>query len=153
MAKRPCLRSLPREVDGVHPPFANYSHGVVVPPDQQLLFLSGQLGITAANEVPEGAEGQADVIFASIGRLLAAEGLDARSIVRVNAFVTNRDYLAEYMRSRDRFLESVGVGTVTDASGAASNYLPASTLMVVSGFSRPEFKVEIEVIAAKALAG
>jgi enamine deaminase RidA (YjgF/YER057c/UK114 family) len=27
---------------------------------------------------------------------------------------------------------------------------PASTLMIVSGFARPEFKVEVEVIAAKA---
>jgi 2-iminobutanoate/2-iminopropanoate deaminase len=26
---------------------------------------------------------------------------------------------------------------------------PASTLMIVSGFTRPEFKVEVEVIAAK----
>jgi enamine deaminase RidA (YjgF/YER057c/UK114 family) len=26
---------------------------------------------------------------------------------------------------------------------------PASTLMIVSGFTRPEFKVEIEVLAAK----
>jgi enamine deaminase RidA (YjgF/YER057c/UK114 family) len=25
---------------------------------------------------------------------------------------------------------------------------PASTLMIVSGFTRPEFKVEVEVIAA-----
>jgi enamine deaminase RidA (YjgF/YER057c/UK114 family) len=27
---------------------------------------------------------------------------------------------------------------------------PASTLMIVSGFTRPEFKVEVEAIAAKA---
>jgi enamine deaminase RidA (YjgF/YER057c/UK114 family) len=27
---------------------------------------------------------------------------------------------------------------------------PASTLVIVAGFSRPEFKVEVEVIAAKA---
>ncbi len=26
---------------------------------------------------------------------------------------------------------------------------PASTLMIVSGFTRPEFKVEVEAIAAK----
>jgi enamine deaminase RidA (YjgF/YER057c/UK114 family) len=26
---------------------------------------------------------------------------------------------------------------------------PASTLMVVAGFTRPEFKVEIEVVAAR----
>jgi enamine deaminase RidA (YjgF/YER057c/UK114 family) len=28
---------------------------------------------------------------------------------------------------------------------------PASTLMIVSGFTRPEFKVEVEAIAAKAV--
>ena len=31
-----------------------------------------------------------------------------------------------------------------------SNPPPASTLMIVSGFARPEFKVEIEAIAARA---
>jgi enamine deaminase RidA (YjgF/YER057c/UK114 family) len=29
---------------------------------------------------------------------------------------------------------------------------PASTLMIVSGFARPEFKVEVEAIAASAAA-
>ena len=28
------------------------------------------------------------------------------------------------------------------------NPAPASTLLIVSGFSRPEFKIEIEVVAA-----
>jgi enamine deaminase RidA (YjgF/YER057c/UK114 family) len=27
---------------------------------------------------------------------------------------------------------------------------PASTLMIVQGFARPDFKVEVEIIAAKA---
>ena len=31
-----------------------------------------------------------------------------------------------------------------------SNPPPASTLMVVQGFARPEFKVEIEAVAARA---
>jgi enamine deaminase RidA (YjgF/YER057c/UK114 family) len=33
-------------------------------------------------------------------------------------------------------------------NGLFSDPLPASTLMVVSGFARPEFVVEIEVVAA-----
>jgi enamine deaminase RidA (YjgF/YER057c/UK114 family) len=43
--------------------------------------------------------------------------------------------MAAYMAVRDRY--------VTQPP-------PASTLMIVSGFTRPEFKVEVEAIAAKA---
>jgi enamine deaminase RidA (YjgF/YER057c/UK114 family) len=31
--------------------------------------------------------------------------------------------------------------------------LPASTLVIVAGFTRPEFKVEVEVTAARLAAG
>ncbi len=56
-------------------------------------------------------------------------------IVRINAFVTDRAYLKDYMAVRDRFVTSPP---------------PASTLMIVSGFAAEIYKVEIEVIAAKA---
>ena len=138
------LRALPREVDGVHPPFANYSHGVIVPPGKTLLYLSGQLGITAEKAVPEGAEEQADIIFGSIRKLLAEGGMTPQHIVRINAFVTSPEYLADYMRSRDRFLQGDG-----PSPAAATAVPPASTLMVVAGFSRPEFKVEVEIVAAR----
>ena len=65
------LSALPRDVPGVHPPFANYSHGVLVPPGHATLFLSGQLGITDLQEVPEDAGAQADVIFRSVAALLS----------------------------------------------------------------------------------
>ena len=42
--------------------------------------------------------------------------------------------MAGYMAARDAWLASVP-------------HLPASTLMIVSGFTRPEFVVEIEVVA------
>ncbi len=56
-------------------------------------------------------------------------------IVRLNAYVTAAEHLGGYMRARDQFV------------GAPP---PASTLMIVSGFARPEFKVEVEAIAARA---
>ncbi len=56
-------------------------------------------------------------------------------LVRINAYVVGAEYLAGYMKVRDEF---IGVPP------------PASTLMIVQGFARPEFKVEIEAVAARA---
>jgi enamine deaminase RidA (YjgF/YER057c/UK114 family) len=56
-------------------------------------------------------------------------------VVRVNAFVIDREDLKPYMAARDRWF--------------AGCEPPASTLMLVSGFTRPEFKVEIEIVAAR----
>ena len=140
------LSALPRDVPDVHPPFANYSHGVIVPPGKRLLFLSGQLGITADQHVPEDAEEQAGVIFGAIKRLLAEGGMTPHDVVRINAFVTDREYLTPYMNARDRFLSS---STAEDDGSGDSAIPPASTLVVVSGFSRPEFKVEVEIVAAQ----
>ena len=141
------LSALPRDVSHVHPPFANYSHGVIVPPGKRLLFLSGQLGITADQHVPEDAEEQAGVIFGAIKRLLAEGGMKPHDVVRINAFVTDREYLTPYMTARDRFLSS---STADGDAGSGDSVIPpASTLVIVSGFSRPEFKVEVEIVAAQ----
>jgi enamine deaminase RidA (YjgF/YER057c/UK114 family) len=118
----------------IRAPFANYSHGVEVPAGARLVFASGQLGITLDDRIPEDAGAQADLCFQSVGEVLKAAGMTLSDIVRVNAFVTDRAYLKAYMEARDRH-----VGTPP----------PASTLMIVSGFARPEFKVEVEVIAAR----
>lgn len=118
----------------VRPPFANYSHGIEVPSGARLLFASGQLGIGLDDRVPEDAGDQADLCFAAIGEVLKAAGMDFRDLVRINAFVTDRAHLRPYMEARDRVVGSPP---------------PASTLMIVSGFARPEFKVEVEVIAAR----
>ena len=56
-------------------------------------------------------------------------------VVRLNAYVSSAEYLGGYMKVRDQF-----VGKPP----------PASTLMIVQGFARPEFKVEIEAVAAQA---
>ncbi|NNU81123.1 RidA family protein [Halovulum dunhuangense] len=119
----------------IRPPFARYSHAVEVPAGHRLILLSGQLGIAPDDHIPEGAGAQADLCFANIDAILASAGADRDAIVRVNAYVTDRAHLADYMAARDRYL-----GQVTPP--------PASTLMIVSGFAREIFKVEIEVLAA-----
>ncbi len=119
----------------IRPPFARYSHGIEVPAGHRFIFASGQLGIGPDDHVPEDAGEQTDLCFRAIGAILAEARMHYADIVRINAFVTDRAHLGAYMQVRDRY--------VADPP-------PASTLMIVQGFARPEFKVEVEVIAAKA---
>jgi len=72
--------------------------------------------------------------FEAIGACLKEAGMSFADIVRINAYVTAREHMAPYMAVRDRY---------------AALPPPASTLMIVGGFTRPEFKVEVEAIAAK----
>jgi enamine deaminase RidA (YjgF/YER057c/UK114 family) len=118
----------------IRAPFARYSHGVEVPSGARLVFCSGQLGIRPDETIPDSAEEQAALCFANIAAILAEAGMALADIVRVNAYVTAREHMAGYMRARDAH-----VGTPP----------PASTLMIVGGFTRPEFKVEIEIVAAR----
>ncbi|WP_342360620.1 RidA family protein [Terrarubrum flagellatum] len=118
----------------MRPPFANYSHGIEVAVGSRMVFVSGQLGVAPDGSVPDDVGAQADQCFANIATILGAAGLSLKDIVRISGFVTDRADMAAYMAARDRHVGSPP---------------PASTLMIVSGFNRPEFKVEIEVVAAK----
>lgn len=118
----------------VRPPFGRYSHGVEVPAGARLVVTSGQLGITAGGTVPADVTGQADLCFRAIDAILAEAGMGFADVVRLNAFVTHREDFAAYMAVRDRWV---------------GDPLPASTLVIVSGFTRPEFLVEVEATAAR----
>ncbi|WP_299371023.1 RidA family protein [uncultured Tateyamaria sp.] len=127
------MRSL--NPDRIAPPFARYSHGVELPAGHRVVRTSGQLGLAQDGTVPDGAEAQARICFDNITAILQEAGMGAADVCHVSAFVTDRAHMAGYMRARDAFL-------------AASDVLPSSTLLIVSGFTRPEFVVEIEVWAA-----
>ena len=99
----------------------------------RLGFTSGQLGISADETIPRDCEAQADLCFANIAAILAEDHMTLADVVRINAYVTDREHMQGYMRSRDRQFQ----GTP-----------PASTLTIVTGFTKPEFLVEIEVVAA-----
>ena len=122
---------------GLRPPFARYAHGVEVPAGARLVVTSGQLGIDAGGAVPEGARAQADLCFGACAAILAEAGMGPADVIRINAFVTDRAHMAGYMAARDAWL-----------GGRPDHALPASTLVIVTGFTRPEFVVEVEVTAA-----
>ncbi|PRY77210.1 enamine deaminase RidA (YjgF/YER057c/UK114 family) [Yoonia maritima] len=115
------------------PPFARYAHGIA---DTQsgLVLTSGQLALDVDGTIPDGAQAQAQLIFSNIDEILAQAGTDKSHVLKVHAYVTDRSHMADYMAARDVWLADIP-------------HLPASTLMIVSGFTRPEFVVEIEVTA------
>ncbi len=132
MALNPLLHLLPPTV---RRPFARYSHAVEVPAGARLVLVSGQLGIEADDSIPDSAEAQADLCFRAIAACLEEAGMGVADVVKLNAYVTDRAHMAGYMAARDRF--------ITEPP-------PASTLMIVTGFTREAFKVEVEALAAKA---
>jgi enamine deaminase RidA (YjgF/YER057c/UK114 family) len=100
-----------------------------------MVFCSGQLGIGQDGVIPEDVEAQARLCFRAIAAILGEASMSLADLVRLNAYVVSAQYLGGYMKVRDEFV---------------SNPPPASTLMIVQGFARPEFKIEIEAVAARA---
>ena len=122
---------------GIAPPFARYAHGIALPPDAEIVHTSGQLGLATDGTIPDGAEAQATICFDNIRAILAEADCSPVDVFHLTAYVTAREHMAGYMKARDTFLAESGV-------------LPTSTLLIVSGFTRPEFVVEVEVWAARA---
>lgn len=117
-------------------PFAGYNHGLIVPPGATLLFTSGQLGVGLDDIVPDDIEAQCVLCFENIGAILVDAGMNFADVARFSGFVTDRSYFPIYGAVRARYAPGGGF---------------TSTLVVVSGFTRPEFKVEVEITAARVI--
>lgn len=123
----------PFSPSSIHPPSSSYSHAVDVPAGARFVFCSGQVGIRPDGTIPPDCAGQTEVCFDNIRAILAEAGMGLENVVRVNAFVAGREHLQPYVAVRNAVLKEP---------------FPASTLVIVSGFARPEFVVEVEVTAA-----
>jgi enamine deaminase RidA (YjgF/YER057c/UK114 family) len=116
-------------------PSGPYSHGIEVPPNARWLHISGQVGTAPDGTVPDGIAAQTENCWRNIRAILEEAGMGMGDLVKVTAFLTDAGDLAAYRTARDNIL------------GAAR---PASTLVVVARLVRPEWRVEVEAIAAKA---
>jgi 2-iminobutanoate/2-iminopropanoate deaminase len=123
----------PLTPQGIHPPFSNYNHGIEIVSRSRLVFCSGQVGISADADIPADCAGQAQICFENIRATLSEAGMGFEHVIKLNAYVTGREHLKAYMEVRNALF---------------TEPYPASTLMIVSGFARPDFVVEIEAIAA-----
>ena len=124
--------------EGIHPPFANYSHAVLVPPGARWLYVSGQLGVAPDGTVPASFEAEATQCFENIGAILAEAGMAPVDLVRLNTYLTDEADVRKYMAVRDRFV---------------GDPPPASTLLVIRALARPGLRIEVEAVAAQARSG
>jgi enamine deaminase RidA (YjgF/YER057c/UK114 family) len=114
-------------------PFSRYSHGVEAPDNARWLHISGQVGVAPDGKVAAGAEAQIEQAWRNVLSVLGAAGLGPRDLVKVTTFLIDRADLQAARTVRERMLE-----------GAE----PASTLVFVAGLASPDWRVEIEAIAA-----
>lgn len=131
-------RELPMNKPIVSPviqaPTSAYSHAVEVPAKSRLLFISGQISVAPDGSCSKDFATQARQCWRNLTAVLASAEMDLSDVVRVQAFVTDGKYLAEYRKIRNEMV------------GAAR---PAHTLIVVTELGRPEWLVELEAVAAK----
>jgi 2-iminobutanoate/2-iminopropanoate deaminase len=120
----------------VHAPAGKYSHGVEAPPGGRLLYVSGQVGAVKDGSTAPSDAAQCEQAWANLMNVLAAAGMGAADIVKLNAYVTRTDLIPVYRAARDKAL------------GDAAP--PASTLVVAAALANPAWVVEIECVAARA---
>ena len=119
---------------GVHAPLGRYSHTAVVPEGAELVFISGQVGVTPDGTTLETLAEQADQAFANLVALLGAHGLGPGSIVKLDTFVVAGQ---DGQVVRDARVAHLG------------SHRPASTFVYVAQLVDPALLVEVEAVAAK----
>ena len=112
-----------------------YSDAIEVAANQRWLITSGTPGLSAAGQVPENITGQAEIAWGHVVAMLKKAGMTVADIVKVTQYLTRTEDIKAYAAVRTRFL------------GEAR---PASMLLVIAELVRPEYLVEVEIIAAKA---
>lgn len=125
----------PHNPPTVAKPQSAYHQAVEVAPNARWLYISGQLGIGPDGKLREGTAAQAEQAWANILNLLAAAGMRPEDIVKVTTFITNPADVGAVRTARERALGSVR---------------PASTLLVIQALASPDYRIEIEAVAAKA---
>ncbi len=119
---------------GIAPPAANYAHAVISESPARLLHTAGVVPTRPDGTVPDDASEQADVVWANIGAILGEAGMEPADIVSITTYAVAGESLGPLMAARDRFLDGA---------------LAASTLVTVPALARPEWRVEIAVVAAR----
>jgi 2-iminobutanoate/2-iminopropanoate deaminase len=115
-------------------PGTGYSHGIELPPQARLLYLAGQLGVTAEGKLAPDIREQATQAWRNLGAVLQAAGMGYENLVKLTHFLVRREDIAVYREVRAQFL---------------GKHAPASTLLVISALARPDALIEVEAVAAK----
>jgi len=118
----------------IAPPAARYAHAVRTESATAWLHTAGVVPIRPDGSVPEALAEQAEVVWSNLAAILAEAGMEITDVVSITTYVVAGADLAPVMAARDVAL----VG-----------HLVASTLVTVPALARPEWRVEISLVAAR----
>jgi 2-iminobutanoate/2-iminopropanoate deaminase len=119
---------------GVAGQIGKYSDAIEARPNMRWLMTSGTPGLSLAGDLPADIAGQAQFAWEHVVLMLERAGMTVADVVKVTQYLTRPEDIPTYAEVRARFL---------------GESLPASMLLVIPQLVRPEFLVEVEVIAAK----
>lgn len=115
-------------------PFGAYAHGVEIPANARQLHVSGQVGVRPDGGVGDTVAEQSKTVWENIRAILAEAGMDMGDIVKMTAYLIDPADLPDYAAARN---------------AALGDARPASTLLFVPVLLKPDWKVEVELIAAR----
>jgi enamine deaminase RidA (YjgF/YER057c/UK114 family) len=114
-------------------PAANYAHAVLTDSASRWLHTSGVVPIAPDGSTPDSLADQAGLVWTNIAAMLRDADMSAADIVSVTTYVVADEDLTPVMAARD---------------AALGGHRAASTLVTVPALARPEWRMEIAVIAA-----
>jgi enamine deaminase RidA (YjgF/YER057c/UK114 family) len=117
----------------IAPPAANYAHAMLTEAPARWLHTAGVVPTAPDGSVPPELGEQASQVWSNIAAILSAAEMSAADVVSVTTYVVAGEELGPVMGARDAFLAGRRV---------------ASTLVTVAALARPEWRVEIAIVAA-----
>ena len=111
-----------------------YAQAIKVSGAQTILFIAGQVDYDANGNCghPGDFKAQARATLQALKAQIEAGGGTMQNIVKINTYVTDLRFRADYAQIREEFF---------------GRKLPASTMVGVTALAQPEFLIEIEAIA------
>ncbi|GAA0573133.1 RidA family protein [Kribbella sandramycini] len=109
-----------------------YTHGVLVAGGERTVYVSGQVPWGDEDgRIPPDFESQCRMVWRNVLAVLGEAGMDARNLVKVNTYLSDRQYRAENAKIRAEVL---------------GDHAPALTIVICDIYAE-EWLLEIEAIA------
>jgi enamine deaminase RidA (YjgF/YER057c/UK114 family) len=126
------LEVLARDAPDVPAAVGGYANAVEVRDARRLLFVSGQIPVSADGHVPSGFEAQCRLVWANVLACLREADMDVENLVKVTTFLSDRGHADVNSAVRREVL---------------GDHRPALTV-VLAGIFDEGWLLEIEAIAA-----
>lgn len=108
------------------------SQGVSSSSPHRSLHLSGQYGIKPNGDLAQGFSAQCRQAIQNLEVVLRDAGMSLDNLVKMNFYLTNRQYMAELASVRQELLDGVR---------------PAITTVIVAGLVSPDWLIEVDAFA------